>query len=126
VFNLFTLEESGICFDFNANVAYNGHQHTFVMNPAHRIKKFTKVGGGLVGRVTASAADVMYCKFYTVHFQGYITKSLIPVYVTALTKKEAIKNQIVGEYNFAVRKMKLLKNKVKRTAVAMTGRARSM
>jgi hypothetical protein len=126
VINLFTLEDNNICFDFNANVAYNGHTHTFVLNPVHHVKKLTRRGRSIYGRVKGSSADILYCKFYTIHFQGYVTKTLIPVYATALTKKEAIKNRILGEYNFAVRKMKLLKNDLKRKALNLVVTTKSI
>ena len=116
VLNLLTLEDNNICFDFNAGVSFNGRKHSFVINPVHHIKKLVRRGGGLFGKVKGANADILYCRFYTVHFQGYVTKTLIPLYVTTLSKKEAIQNRIIGEYNFALRKLKLLKNELKRRA----------
>ena len=117
--NLFTLEENNICFDFNVNAAFNGHKHTFVFNPEYHIKKLIRRKDGIFGRVDGSSTE---CKFYTLHFQGYVTKTLIPLYVTAQTINEGIKNRILAEYNFTTRKMKLLKNHLKRRVKTIAGR----
>ncbi|TWR27561.1 hypothetical protein FPZ43_13910 [Mucilaginibacter pallidiroseus] len=116
VLNLFSLEDNNINFDFNVNVAYNGHKHTFAMHPVYKVKQLLKKADAVYGVIKDSKVDAQLCRFYTLHFQGYITKTLIPIYATPQNLKEAITNRILGEYNFTVRKMRVFKNQVKQKA----------
>jgi len=114
VLNLFSLEERNICFDFNLNVSYNGWEHSFKISPFYKIKKISRMKDGLYGHVTRNTAPPPFLKFYTLHFQGYLTKALIPIYITYQTIFEFVGNNLTGNYHYIVRKMKLLKNKVKK------------
>jgi hypothetical protein len=110
--NLFTLEDEGICFDFNVNVAYNGHINTFKMHPVFNIKKLKQNKRGIYAQADVNGA-LVFKKFYTLHFQGYTTKTLIPLYVTSKTIAEYLNNHVKGDINFAIRKLRLFKNKIK-------------
>ena len=109
--NLFTLEDKGICFDFNINVAANGNKQIFVMNPLYRIKHIVHKNGTSYGQAKGGGRY----PFYTLHFQGYISKALIPMHITYGTKYQRMQNWVIGARHFTVRKLKLAKNKVRDT-----------
>jgi hypothetical protein len=105
-FNIFSLEDEGKCFDFNANVPSNGWRKTFKMNRLYGIKAIEKKNESLYVE-DASGEKV---KFYTLHFQGYITKALITNYLTYVTGFEKLQNTLLAYYTFVVRTMQLKKN----------------
>jgi hypothetical protein len=108
---LLSLEDKGICFDFNINVSYNGRRHSFVLTSGTKIKKMIRKGDGLYGHVQNTEKKAEYLKFYTLHFQGYLTKSLIPVYATPANILNSLYNHITGKTEYFKRRAKLLKNR---------------
>jgi len=113
VLNLFSLEERNIVLDFNINVAYNGYKHSFIRHSFFKIKKMKRYKDGLYGQVTGSETNAVYVKFYSLHFQGYLTKSLIPIYLTSKSSIEQAANYLSGVFVYFVRKMRLFKNHIK-------------
>lgn len=111
--NLFLLEDKGFCFDFNINVSYNGRKHNYEMDVLYRIKKITQQGGGSYAKVKN---DGRYL-FYTLHFQGYLTKALIPMHITYGTKSQRLQNRFLARRSFLVRKIRLLKNRLKHAII---------
>jgi hypothetical protein len=107
--DLLSLEGKGICFDFNINVSYNGCRHSFVLAPGIKIKKMIPRNNSLYGLVQ-NGDRAEYFKFYTLHFQGYLTKSLIPIYVTSDNFFNFLYNSISGRAEYIKRRAKLLKN----------------
>ncbi|AMR34092.1 hypothetical protein A0256_22900 [Mucilaginibacter sp. PAMC 26640] len=112
--NLLSLEDEGISVDFNVNVAYNGWKHQFICTADTKIKKLHRRGGSLYGRVAGPFNEQKHAKFYTLHFQGYLTKALIPQHVTAQNILEYIANYILSKSHYAIRRLKLFKNRIKR------------
>jgi len=110
VLNLLTLEDEGATFDFNANVSYNGHHYHYVINRAFGIKQIKRKNGNLMVNV---AGDGRSIKFYTFHFQGFLTKALIPLYVNAATPGKLFANYVAGILTLYGCKTLLLKNKVR-------------
>ena len=108
---LLSLEDKGICFDFNINVSYNGCRHSFVLTSGTKIKKMIRKEDGLYGYVQNTEKKAEYLKFYTLHFQGYLTKSLIPVYATPANILNGMYNLITGKTEYFKRRAKLLKNR---------------
>lgn len=106
--NLLSLGKNDIFFDFNLNSANNGSGHRFVMSKISKIKKITKRKGACFGKATEPSS--LRFKFYTLHFQGYLIKSLIPKYVKSTGVYEALNNYLNAEYIFLSRKLRLLKN----------------
>lgn len=115
--NLLSLENEGISLDFNLNVSFNGCKHHFVQT-TNNIKKMIRRGESLFGQILDTAAEPQYFKFYTLHFQGYLTKTLIPLHVTAQNRLEYVSNYLMAKTSYFSRKIKLLKNKVKRKFTA--------
>jgi len=111
ILNLLSLEPQNICFDFNLNASYNGCKYNYVMSPVSKTKKLTRRKDGIYGQTVEDSS--LYLKFYTLHFQGYVTKTLIPLYVTFKGQGGYIPNKLSSEWNFGVRKMKLLKNQLR-------------
>jgi len=113
VLNLFSLEEKNIGFDFNMNVSYNGFKHSFIQSSWFKIKKMKRYEDGLYGQVTGDETNMVRVKFYSLHFQGYLTKSLIPIYLTSNNAIEYAANYLSGVFIFLIRKMRLFKNHVR-------------
>ncbi|MGZ3759120.1 MAG: hypothetical protein ACXVAY_21470 [Mucilaginibacter sp.] len=109
--NLLILEDGGSTFDFNLNVSYNGYRHHFVTRPFYKIKKIKRLYGKLYAQVQNS--DKTLIAFYTFHFQGYLTKSLIPLYVTSANVYQFGLNYATGTITFLARRARLLKNHIK-------------
>lgn len=118
--NLLTLEENGATFDFNLNVLYNGYKHHFLRSPFFKIKKIRREHGKLYGQVQNS--EKTQIAFYTVHFQGYLTKSLIPLYITSANVYQFMINYTIGTTTFLARKVRLLKNHLKATLKTYLGK----
>ncbi|MBK0380644.1 hypothetical protein [Mucilaginibacter segetis] len=112
---LLSLEGIGMGFDFNINASFNGYKHYFACTAYTRIKKLIQRRDGLYGLVKDDVKSPASVKFYTLHFQGYLTKALIPVYGNYSKGVERFKNNITGYYNFLLRRGKLAKNAVKRS-----------
>lgn len=112
-FNLLSLEDDGISIDFNINVAFNGWKHSFTCRPGSNIKKLSRRNGSLYGTVANVSAEQPTAKFYTLHFQGYLTKALIPLHLTPQSGLEYIANYFLSKSHYLGRKAKLFKNKVK-------------
>ncbi|OOQ57060.1 glycosyltransferase family protein [Mucilaginibacter pedocola] len=113
VLNLLSLEKDGISFDFNVNVPFNGCEYSFETTPSTNIKKMIRRNDGLYGKVKGINGTPVFSKFYTLHFQGYLTKTLIPLHVTAQTAGEGVANFIHSKSHNLVRRGKLFKNKVR-------------
>lgn len=113
VLNLLSLEKEGISFDFNVNVPFNGCEYWFETTSATHIKKMVRRKGGLFGKVATKGAAPLFSKFYTLHFQGYLTKTLIPLHVSALSAGEWVSNYVHAKSHNLVRRAKLFKNKVR-------------
>lgn len=111
ILNLLSLESQNICFDFNLNASYNGCKYNYVLSPVSKTKKLTRRKDGVYGQTMED--NSLYLKFYTLHFQGYITKTLIPLYVTTKGRGGYILNKLTSEWSFSIRKMKLLKNRLR-------------
>ncbi len=108
--NLLSLETEGISFDFNANVPFNGCRYYFECTPGTRIKKMTRRKDGLYGKVQG---EPLYSRFYTMHFQGYLTKTLIPLHTNAQSAAEGLSDYLSAKSHNLVRRAKLYKNKVR-------------
>ena len=110
-FNLFSLEDEGVCFDFNLNVPSNGWRKIFKVNRFYGIKALTRRGKSLY----AQSADDEGAgfKFNTLHFQGYITKSLIPKYIAHKSLADNLANNLLALYTYSFRKMQLQKNRLR-------------
>jgi hypothetical protein len=115
VLNLLSLEEKNMVFDFNINVPYNGYKYSFALDPFFKIKKLLKYNNEWYGRVESAEKDIVNIKFYSLHFQGYLTKSLIPIYISHTSANKSIGNNILGTLTFLIRKTKLLKTHIKDT-----------
>jgi hypothetical protein len=102
----------GACFDFNINASYNGREHQFAMRYIYGIKKIVQLHNGSFGAIKAEGKP-QYMRFCTLHFQGYITKSLIPMHVTYGSGWDKIQNRVLAIRNFVVRKMKIKKNHIR-------------
>jgi hypothetical protein len=107
--NLFSTEDEGQCFDFNINVAYNGRKQSFKMNSRYHIKQIKPRDGSIYGK----AEDGQQYLFYTLHFQGYLTKALIPLYITGGNAYQQMRNRLLSARSFTIRKLKLAKNRLK-------------
>jgi len=105
--NLFSLEEEDSCFDFNLNVQYNGWHKVFKLNKLYSIKALARKRKSLYA---IEAEQGSYSKFNTLHFQGYITKALIPRYITYGSWVDNWQNNLLASYTFTFRKMQLTKN----------------
>jgi hypothetical protein len=108
--NLLSLETEGISFDFNANVPFNGCRYYFECTPGTRIKKMTRRKDGLYGKVQG---EPLYSRFYTMHFQGYLTKTLIPLHTNSQSAAEGVSDYLSAKSHNLVRRAKLYKNKVR-------------
>jgi len=106
-FNLFSFEDEGIGFDFNLNVSPNGWRKVFKVNKFYGIKVIKRENRSLYAE---EAASDTYVKFYTLHFQGYVTKALIPKYITYGSQFDKLQNTLLAYATFTVRKMRLKKN----------------
>nr|WP_294950547.1 hypothetical protein [uncultured Mucilaginibacter sp.] len=111
--NLLSLEPEGISFDFNVNVPFNGCKHYFETTAGTKIKKMYRRKDGLYAKVADKGEEQVYCKFYTLHFQGYLTKTLIPLHASPQNLAEAVKNYAVAKAHNFVRRAKLYKNRVR-------------
>ena len=105
--NLFSLEDEGIGFDFNLNVAANGWRKVFKLDKLYGTKEIKRENRSLYAEEVPNATRV---KFYTLHFQGYVTKALIPKYITYRSKLDKLANTLLAYSTFAVRKIRLKKN----------------
>ncbi|RYZ95875.1 MAG: hypothetical protein EOP47_24945, partial [Sphingobacteriaceae bacterium] len=79
ILSLLSLQSQDICFDMNINMPDNGLGYNFIMNGFLKIKKLRKRKDGVFG-IVAGKGEM---KFYTLHFQGYFSKFLIPLYMSA-------------------------------------------
>ncbi len=111
--NLFTLESENICFDFNVNVSYNGFKNSYKLSKAFKIKKIDQVDYALCGEVVDSEDNGKPYKFYTLHFQGYITKTLIPLYIRSADISEDLFNKKAAYTQYFLKNMTLTKNRFK-------------
>jgi hypothetical protein len=109
--SLLSLEERNICFDFNLNASYNGCKHSFEMRPFSKIKKINKRDDGWYGQVKGE--DKLGLKFHTLHFQGYIIKTLIPNYVTSNGLYDSLQNYFNAKYFFFSRNLRMFKNRTR-------------
>ena len=114
VLKLLSLENEGICFDFNINASYNGGWRSFVLTPGTKVKKMIRRDDGLYGQVQEIGKQAEYFKFYTLHFQGYLTKSLIPVYATPVNFANYLYNYVTGKTEYFIRNAKLFKNRFRK------------
>lgn len=105
--NLFSLEDEDMGFDFNLNVSPNGWRKTFKVDKFYGIKAIKRENRSLYAEETAHGTRV---KFYTLHFQGYITKALIPKYITYGSKFDKLQNTLLAYATFTARKIRLKKN----------------
>ncbi|RFZ85803.1 hypothetical protein DYU05_09465 [Mucilaginibacter terrenus] len=115
VLNLLSLEDEGISIDFNINVAYNGWHNWYLCNKVTGIKKMFRKADGLYGQIAGEGTKRTFSKFYTLHFQGYITKPHIPLHVTAKSYNERVANRLSANSHYISRRLKLFKNKVRRS-----------
>ena len=115
--NLLSLEDEGISIDFNLNVSYNGWKHSFECTKETKIKKLDRRGGSWYGRVAEPGCEKDSSQFYTLHFQGYLTKTLIPVYANHLSNLGYLANYVLSKSHYVTRKLKLLKNELKRKII---------
>lgn len=105
--NLFSLEDEGIGFDFNLNVSSNGWRKVFKLDKFYGIKAIKRKSGSLYAKETAGATRI---KFYTLHFQGYVTKALIPKYITYGNRFDKLQNALLAYATFIMRSIRLKKN----------------
>jgi len=119
ILNLLSLESHNICFDFNLNASYNGCKYNYVLSPVSKTKKLTRRKDSVYGQTKEDKS--LYLKFYTLHFQGYLTKTLIPLYIMPKGLYGYISNKLFSEWSFSVRKMKLLKNQLRDMLKRVTG-----
>lgn len=110
VLNIFSLQDEHISFDFNMNIAYNGCEDNYLLSRVFHIKKMKRIRGSLFGCTVAGTSSH---KFYTLHFQGYLTKALIPLFLTKQTFYGYTVYYLLGLFNFMLRKMKLLKTRLR-------------
>lgn len=110
--NLLLLEGEGICFDFNVNVSFNGNKHSYVISNITHIKKLTRYKNSIYGCVEQTGSKKTYVNFCTLHFQGYLTKTLIPCYITP-QNNSYVSNNLKGINQYATRRIKMLKNSIK-------------
>ena len=111
--SLLSLEAEGISFDFNVNVPFNGCRHYFETTSGTNIKKMQKRKDGLYAKVVDATNGAAYQKFYTLHFQGYLTKTLIPLHATAQNFVGLVANYTASKSHNLVRRLKLFKNVVR-------------
>jgi hypothetical protein len=105
--NLFSLEDEGIGFDFNLNVSSNGWRKVFKVDKLYGIKAIKRENGSLYAEETT---DETLLKFYTLHFQGYVTKALIPKYITYGNTFHKLQNALLAYATFITRCIRLKKN----------------
>ncbi|MFD0750758.1 hypothetical protein ACFQZS_11450 [Mucilaginibacter calamicampi] len=105
--NLFSLEDEGIGFDFNLNVSSNGWRKFFKINKIYGIKAITRANKSVYAEEVDNGTRF---KFYTLHFQGYITKSLIPKYITYGSSIDNVQNTLLAYFTFTKRRLILKKN----------------
>jgi hypothetical protein len=120
VLNLLSLEKEGLSFDFNVNVPFNGCEYWFECTPSTKIKRMQRRKDGLYGKVAGDTP--LFSKFYTLHFQGYLTKTLIPLHVKPQTAIEYVSNYADSKAHNLVRRAKLLKNNVRDGLKKMIGK----
>jgi len=113
ILNLLTLEEQGLCFDFNINLAFNGYRYNYLCNPFFKIKKVISKRDTLYGEAEDEAGNKHHIKFITLHFQGHMTKSLIPRYVSSDTAYQRFLNVSSSNLNNLNRRKKLIKKSLK-------------
>lgn len=111
--NLLSLEKEGISFDFNVNVPFNGCKHYFETTAGTKIKKMYRRKDGLYAKVADNKGEPLYYKFYTLHFQGYLTKTLIPLHASPHNVIEHTDNYVSAKAHNWVRRAKLYKNNVR-------------
>src|SRR6185437_12698696 len=92
---------------------YNGAKYSFLRYPFFKIKKMNRRSDGWYGQVQGDAANEVRIKFYTLHFQGYLTKSLIPFYLSTHNALEYFLNYVSGITTFVWRKTLLFKTHIK-------------
>jgi hypothetical protein len=111
--NLLSLEDKGINIDFNLSAPFNGCKNYYTLTPGTGIKKMTRKADGLYAQVAGNTGQPVYAKFYTMHFQGYVTKTLIPLHVTTKSTFEHLTNYVLGKAYYFNRRLRLFRNKVK-------------
>jgi hypothetical protein len=110
-FNLLTLENEGICFDWNINLGYNGYKNTYELHPVRLIKKAYRRAGGVFGKINTDSAPA-YVQFNTLHFQG-LSKPFIPLYVTSGSVFQYLSNRYGYFKNHLRLKRKAIKASLK-------------
>jgi|GEM_PF-1713940 len=111
--NLLSLEDKGINIDFNLSAPFNGCKNHYVLTPGTGIKKMIRMADGLYAQVAGNTGQPVYARFYTMHFQGYVTKTLIPLHVTTKSTFEHLTNYVLGKAYYFNRRLRLFRNKVK-------------
>ncbi|MBD1393289.1 hypothetical protein [Mucilaginibacter glaciei] len=110
--NLLSLEDMDICFDFNIGAAFNGCNYVFELSIYTNTKKIIRQSKGLFGKVI-NCGSIVHPRFYTLHFQGYLAKALIPVNCNARGYFGGWRNYILGNTEFLKRRATVLKNRLK-------------
>lgn len=116
--NLLALEDEGIAFDFNANVADSGWKNSYRLSHGSKTKKMERRAGGWYLQTADTTKPTKYVKCYTMHFQGYATKALIPLRTLGVKGPQNVRDLLAGRFAYLKRKAKLaqisLKGNIKR------------
>lgn len=109
--NLLSLEDAGVYFDFNVNVSFNGWHNHYAITRGSHVKKVAREADGFYVQVTGTPQKLI--KAYSLHFQGYKTKTIIPLRTTAAQGIQAMRNVVAGNVAYLLRAGRLVKNRIK-------------
>lgn len=113
--NLLSLDTNGIGFDFNMNASYNGGAYSYQIDNLTGVKKLRRrKGNGFYGIIDlTNNAHGTEVEFYSLHFQGYLTKALIPSFAQGQGNMLRLKNIYASRMEYLTRRFKILKNQVR-------------